>query len=167
MTDFGPLQRHVRALLWYQICFLDIKTAEAQGPLPSIRADEFDISMPINVDDDSFRSKEESPLPVRGWTDVTFSLIRFECTELHRMIFRGRLLVDHKIISLHELRTQVASKKKGIKEKYLDFLDSNVPVQRCADLVAKLLMARCDSMMLYRHLPKSDRTESQIRLRDM
>ena len=53
-NSLTPLQRHVRSLLWYQICFLDFKTAEAQGPHPSIRADDFDIALPLNVDDDVF-----------------------------------------------------------------------------------------------------------------
>jgi hypothetical protein len=123
--------------------------------------------MPSNVDDIAFEMTPFDSLPVIGWTDTTFALIRFECSELHRMIFKGRILVDRGNMSLNELRVMVDTKKRFIKEKYLSFLDIKVPIQRCAQIIAKLLMARCDSMILYRYLPKGERTESEKRLRDM
>ncbi|KAF2275190.1 uncharacterized protein EI97DRAFT_379746 [Westerdykella ornata] len=173
-SSLTPLQRHVRSLLWYQICFLDFKTAEAQGPHPSIRSDDFDIALPLNVDDDVFEfgspKWQHHPTPVQGWTDVTLSLIRYECNELHRLIFRGRIEMDRKAITLHDLRARVESRKRQIHSKYLQYLDARVPIQRYAGLVATLLMARCDSMLLYRHLPQTTlqpRSDSENRLRDV
>ncbi|KAF2750360.1 hypothetical protein M011DRAFT_465126 [Sporormia fimetaria CBS 119925] len=173
-NSLAPLQRHVRSLLWYQICFLDFKTAEAQGPHPSIRTDDFDIALPMNVDDDVFEfgspKWQHHPTPVQGWTDVTLSLIRYECNELHRLIFRGRIEMDRKAITLHDLRAQVEARKRQIHSKYVRFLDARVPIQRYAGLVATLLMARCDYMLLYRHLPQTTlqpRTESENCLRDV
>jgi hypothetical protein len=169
-----PLQRHVRSLLWYQICFLDFKTAEAQGPQPSIRADDFDIPLPLNVDDEVFEfgspKWQQHPAAVQGWTDVTLSLIRYECNELHRHIFRGRIEMDRKAITLHDLRARVETRKQQIHSKYLQYMDASVPMQRYAGLVGNLLMARCDSMLLYRHLPQTSlqpRSESENRLRDI
>ncbi len=173
-SSLTPLQRHVRSLLWYQICFLDFKTAEAQGPHPSIRTDDFDIPLPLNVDDDVFEfgsaSWQQHPSSVYGWTDATLSLIRYECNEIHRLIFRGRIEMDRKHITLHDLRARVESKKRQIQSKYLQYLDASVPIQRYAGLVATLLMSRCDSMLLYRHLPQTSlqaRSESENRLRDI
>jgi hypothetical protein len=164
----------VRSLLWYQICFLDFKTAEAQGPHPSIRSDDFDIALPLNVDDDVFEfgssSWQQHPQSMNGWSDVTLSLIRYECNEIHRLIFRGRIEMDRKHITLHDLRARVEAKKRQIQAKYLQYLDANVPIQRYAGLVATLLMSRCDSMLLYRHLPQTSllpRSESENRLRDV
>ncbi|ORY17672.1 hypothetical protein BCR34DRAFT_474618 [Clohesyomyces aquaticus] len=174
VNSLTPYQRHVRSLLWYQICFLDFKTAEAQGPHPSIRSDDFDIPLPLNVDDDVFEigtpKWQPNPTPVQGWTDVTLSLIRYECNELHRLIFRGRIEMDRKAITLHDLRARVEAQKRQIHSKYLHFLDAQDPMQRYAGLVATLLMARCDSMLLYRHLPQTSlqpRSESENRLRDV
>lgn len=173
-SSLTPLQRHVRSLLWYQICFLDFKTAEAQGPHPSIRSDDFDIPLPLNVDDDVFEFGtpvwQHAPIPIQGWTDVTLSLIRYECNELHRLIFRGRIEMDRKTITLHDLRARVESRKRHIHAKYLRFLDAQIPIQRYAGLVATLLMSRCDSMLLYRHLPQTSlqpRSDSENRLRDV
>lgn len=173
-NSLTPLQRHVRSLLWYQICFLDFKTAEAQGPHPSIRSDDFDIALPLNVDDDVFEFGsplwEQNPTSSNGWTDVTLSLIRYECNEIHRLIFRGRIEMDRKRITLHDLRARVEARKRQIQAKYLQYLDASVPIQRYAGLVATLLMSRCDSMLLYRHLPQTSlqpRSDSENRLRDV
>jgi hypothetical protein len=164
----------VRSLLWYQICFLDFKTAEAQGPHPFIRSDDFDIALPLNVDDDVFEfgtpQWQQNPCATAGWTDVTLSLIRYECNEIHRLIFRGRIEMDRKHITLHDLRARVEARKRHVQTKYLQYLDASVPVQRYAGLVATLLMSRCDSMLLYRHLPQTSlnaRSESENRLRDV
>tara|TARA_R110002003_G_scaffold48_18_gene4068 strand:- start:13015 stop:14145 length:1131 start_codon:yes stop_codon:yes gene_type:complete len=161
-------------LLWYQICFLDFKTAEAQGPHPSIRSDDFDIALPLNVDDDAFEFGsplwKQHPTSINGWSDVTLSLIRYECNEIHRFIFRGRIEMDRKHITLHDLRARVEARKRQIQTKYLQYLDASMPIQRYAGLVATLLMARCDSMLLYRHLPQTSlqpRSDSENRLRDV
>jgi hypothetical protein len=173
-NSLTPLQRHVRSLLWYQICFLDFKTAEAQGPHPSIRSDDFDIVLPLNVDDDVFEfgspQWQQYPTSSNGWTDVTLSLIRYECNEIHRLIFRGRIEMDRKHVTLHDLRARVEARKRQIQSKYLQYLDATIPIQRYAGLVATLLMARCDSMLLYRHLPQTSlqpRSDSENRLRDV
>ncbi|KAF1936018.1 fungal-specific transcription factor domain-containing protein [Clathrospora elynae] len=174
-NSLTPLQRHVRSLLWYQICFLDFKTAEAQGPHPSIRSDDFDIALPLNVDDDVFEFGtprwQQHPTSTNGWTDVTLSLIRYECNEMHRFIFRGRMEMDRKRITLHDLRARVEARKRLIQAKYLQYLDASVPIQRYAGLVATLLTSRCDTMLLYRHLPQtpslSPRSPSENRLRDV
>ncbi|KAF1831210.1 hypothetical protein BDW02DRAFT_650073 [Decorospora gaudefroyi] len=178
-TSLTPLQRQIRSLLWYQILFLDFKTAEAQGPHPSIRSDDFDIALPLNVNDDVFEfgSEQWQQHPTAAsstgcWSDVTLSLIRYECNELHRLIYRGRIEIDRKHLTLHDLRQRVESKKRTLQTKYLHHLDATVPLQRYAGLVATLLMSRCDSMLLYRHLPQPStpqqtRSNSENALRDL
>lgn len=78
--------------------------------------------------------------------------------------------MDRKHITLHDLRARVENRKRQIQIKYIQYLDASVPIQRYAGLVATLLMARCDSMLLYRHLPQTSlqpRSESENRLRDV
>jgi hypothetical protein len=130
--------------------------------------------LPLNVDDDVFEfgtpQWKQYPTSSNGWTDVTLSLIRYECNEIHRLIFRGRIEMDRKQITLHDLRARVEARKRQIQHKYLQYLDASVPIQRYAGLVATLLMARCDSMLLYRHLPQTSlqpRSDSENRLRDV
>ena len=78
--------------------------------------------------------------------------------------------MDRKTVTLHDLRTRVEAQKRHIHTKYLQHLDAQLPLQRYAGLVATLLMARCDSMLLYRHLPQTtlhSRSESENKLRDI
>lgn len=78
--------------------------------------------------------------------------------------------MDRKEITLHDLRAHVEAKKRQIHAKYLHYLDPSIPIQRYAGLVATLLMSRCDSMLLYRHLPQANphpRSDSENRLRDV
>lgn len=56
----GPVETHVRRMIWYQLCFLDIRTCEAQGPRPGIREEEFDTQMPV-----SLASEEEENVPAQ------------------------------------------------------------------------------------------------------
>jgi hypothetical protein len=78
--------------------------------------------------------------------------------------------MDRKNITLHDLRGKVEARKRQIQSKYLRFLDPAVPMQRYAGLVGTLLMSRCDSMLLYRHLPQTSlqpRSDLENRLRDV
>ncbi|KAF2760737.1 hypothetical protein EJ05DRAFT_435648 [Pseudovirgaria hyperparasitica] len=167
-SSLNQLHRHTRSLLWYNICILDVKTAEAMGVQPLIRADDFDVPLPLNTDD-TFLDVPSSftALSVRAWTDTTFALIRFECNELHRLIFRGSIDVSHNALTLHQLKSNVEAHKARISSTYIPLLDPLIPTHRYASLVLKLLMARCDTMLLSRLLPKTARSPSESRLRDI
>lgn len=167
IKTLDPRQRHVRSLLWYHICYLDVRTAEAEGNQPSIRPDDFDIPIPSNVDDTSLDFVLAPPQPITGWTDTTFALLRFEFTELYAIILRGKVQIDRGQITLRELRHAVASKKAFIRDRYVAHLNTSVPIQRYAHLVANLMLSRCDIMILYRYFPKKERTPAQDRLIDM
>lgn len=82
----NPLETHVRRLVWYQLCFLDIRTCEAQGPRPSMRREEFDTKLPLNVNDIDLHATGKVPTAADHWTDATFCLMRFEINEMMRTI---------------------------------------------------------------------------------
>jgi hypothetical protein len=168
MASLPPLQRHIRSLLWYHICILDVKTAEALGLQPCLRSDDFDTPLPLNMEDAFFDVPQWQPSSVQAWTCVTLSLIRFEFNELQRKILRGALEIGQRSVSLQDLKQQVDAEKAQIQRKYLGLIDANVPIQHHAGLVARLLMARCDLLLLARLLPRhGNRTDIETRLRDM
>jgi hypothetical protein len=45
---FAPIECHVRRLIWYKICYLDLKTSEVQGPRPYISYDGYATQLPID-----------------------------------------------------------------------------------------------------------------------
>ena len=147
----GPVETHVRRLIWYQICFLDIRTCEAQGPRPGIRAEDFDTQFPLNVDDVDLERLDPPTESARTWTDMTLSLIRFECNEMHRVIWIDRPRLEKKKINLTALLGKVENFRRTIKEKYASLIDDAVPVQHCARLVLEILSLRMHAMVLHRY----------------
>jgi hypothetical protein len=147
----GPVETHVRRLIWYQICFLDVRTAEAQGPRPSIREDEFDAKFPLNVDDDDL---EQSPAPTEGarrWTGMTLPLIRMECIEMHRLIWIDRVRLEKKQITITTVLGKIENFRRIMEEKYLPLIDQRVPIQRLAYFVMTVLMRRMHIAILHRY----------------
>ena len=140
----------VRRLLWHQICFLDVLTAEAQGPQSAIRDDQFNTSLPLNIKDDALGRPNES-ISASFWTDATFSIIRYECCMVHRLILGQRTALDLGQTDLKTVQHLINVEKSRIERQYLQYLDDAVPIQRCAKLVGRLFTARFDGMLLRRH----------------
>lgn len=143
------IERH----LWYQLCFLDIRTAEAQGPIPTLASEDYGVQLPLNTDDvDIFKGSKATSHFI--FTESTFSLIRYECYEVHRLIFRGREAMEKKKTSLQDLIDTIDCRKSHIETNYLQYLDCQIPVQKCAKVVGALLIARFDAMLLHENIPR-------------
>lgn len=141
------LATHMQQLLWYQILFLQIRTGEAQGPLPRERYDQ--VPIPMNIND----AEMQNPLiPSKYWTDATFTIIRYECYEVHRMIFIGREAVDNNEMALDDLLEKVTLRRDAVLQKYGPILDERVPIQQCARTVMTLLLGRCDIQLVHGRL---------------
>ncbi|KAI6713687.1 fungal specific transcription factor domain-containing protein, partial [Diplocarpon mali] len=147
----NPLETHVRRLVWHQLCFLDIRTCEAQGPRPTIRRDEFDTKLPLNANDIDIRPDGKAPVGLDMWTDATFSLIRFEINEMIRTIWIDRPRIERRKISLTAVLSKIETFRRNMAAKYDHLIDDRVPLQRCAKLVKALLMSRLQIMVLHRY----------------
>ncbi|PBP19241.1 hypothetical protein BUE80_DR009827, partial [Diplocarpon rosae] len=162
----NPLETHVRRLVWHQLCFLDIRTCEAQGPRPTIRRDEFDTKLPLNVNDIDIRPDDKVPIGLDTWTDVTFCLIRFEINEMIRTIWTDRPRIERRKISLTAVLSKIETFRRNMAAKYDHLIDDRVPLQRYAKLVKALLMSRLHIMVLHRY-HNSVVAPMPDRLRDM
>ncbi|KAL8736774.1 MAG: hypothetical protein Q9166_000140 [cf. Caloplaca sp. 2 TL-2023] len=148
---FGPVETHVRRLIWYHICFLDIRTCEAQGPRPHIRADEFDTQFPLNVDDQELEAQDPPTESALRWTDMSLTLIRFECNEMCRVVWIDRTRLEKKMISLTAVLGKIENFRKMMKDKYLRFVNDNVPVQHLGRHVCEISTLRMHIMVLHRY----------------
>ncbi|KAL8701466.1 MAG: hypothetical protein Q9201_004887 [Fulgogasparrea decipioides] len=146
----GPVETHVRRLIWYQICFLDIRTCEAQGPRPHIRADEFDTQFPLNVDDEELERVPPPTVSSPRWTDMTLTLIRMECNEMTRVVWVDRPHLEKKKISLTTVLAKIENFRKMMREKYLSVVDDNVPIQRLGRHVCEICSLRMHITVLHR-----------------
>ncbi|KAG9238783.1 hypothetical protein BJ875DRAFT_3446 [Amylocarpus encephaloides] len=161
----NALETHVRRLIWHQLCFLDIRTCEAQGPRPSIRREEFDTKLPLNVNDVDLHAIGKPPAPSDRWTDSTFSLIRFEVIEMMRTLWIDRPKIERRKISLTAVLSKIETFKSNMAAKYDHLMDDRIPVQKAAKIVKALLLSRLHVMVLHRYhnsvvTPMPDRLRS-------
>jgi hypothetical protein len=138
-TD-SPVEIQVRRLIWYQICFLDIRTCEATGPRPQIRADDYSTQFPLNIDDEDLERAEQglSGTNVKKdrsqFTDTTITRMRFECYEMHRFIWNERLKLEQTLpngerkVTLISLLSRVQAFKAAMEKKYLPMLKRSAPL---------------------------------------
>lgn len=84
------VQVEIRRRLWYQIFYLDIRTAVSQGLPPIIATGSFTTRLPSNVDDNDIMPGQP-PLPhhydPRKFTSMTIQLVR-----LHGVLSMQKLL---------------------------------------------------------------------------
>lgn len=152
-TEYGlsPVETHVRRLIWYQLCFLDLRTCEAQGPRPGIRREEYDTQFPLNVDDVELEKYPPPKKSANRWTDMTLSLIRMEFNEMHRVVWVERVRLEKKKTSLTAILAKVENFHRDMREKYLPLIDETIPIQHFGRLVFDVLYYRMHIMILHRY----------------
>jgi hypothetical protein len=147
----GAVEIHVRRIIWYQLCFLDIRTCEATGPRPQIHREDFDTQLPLNVNDIDLEGPNPPTQDSPGWTDMTCTRMRFECSEMHRYIWRERPRVEDKTISLTTMIGKVQAFVLETERKYMPMLDKNIPLHYMTMLIYRLLTFRMYVMILHRY----------------
>ncbi|KAK4128764.1 hypothetical protein N657DRAFT_676510 [Parathielavia appendiculata] len=146
----SPLETQVRRLVWHQLCFLDIRTCEAQGPKPAIRREDYDTKMPLNCEEDQLTPQTTVWLaPAETWTSMLLSIMRFEINEMMRNIWADRRKLELRKTTLTAMLSRVENFRKRMLEKYNRMLNDRVPIQKYAKLVMQLLIFRLHVMVLH------------------
>ncbi|GAB7363270.1 hypothetical protein MBLNU230_g3551t1 [Neophaeotheca triangularis] len=129
-THYGlsPVETHVRRMVWYQLCFLDLRTAMATGPRPSIRQDEFDTALPLNVDDIDLLKPNPPTEDSPHFTDMTVSLIRMQCPEMNRSLNGDIAAIDRKKKTLQSMLVRIQKFRTKMSDKFLPMLDESIPL---------------------------------------
>ncbi|KAL4904771.1 hypothetical protein BDW74DRAFT_185366 [Aspergillus multicolor] len=149
-SQYSAVETHVRRLTWYQVCFLDLRTAEVQGPRVAIRPEDFSVEIPLNVDDEQLASGMiENPL----WTDMTYTRIRFECQEMQRKCLLARLQLEQKKLSLSQALRQIETFRQYMESKYNPIFNQSeqtwTPLQKAAKLLMNLSINRLYTAILH------------------
>ncbi|KAI3400448.1 hypothetical protein diail_3069 [Diaporthe ilicicola] len=147
--NLNALDTYVRRLIWHQLCFLDIRTCEAQGPKPAIRREDYDTWLPDNCEEEQLTNSTRQPVVADCWTTTLFPLIRFEVNEMMRIIWADRRKLEARKITLTQVLTKIENFRRRMFENYNRFLDERVPIQRYSKLVMHLLMYRLHVMILH------------------
>ena len=148
----NPIETQIRRLLWFHIGFLDIRTCESTGPHPQIRRDEFDTHFPLNVDDDRLQKAAERGEQVfedsKYFTDMTITRMRFECYEMHRVMWTERPKMQRPVregekkTTLTSLLSRIQAFKAAMEKTYLPMMNKSNPQHAVAMEMYNISSAR-------------------------
>lgn len=152
-TTFGlsAVDTHVRRLIWYQICFLDVRTCEATGPRPQIRKEEYDTKLPLNVNDTDLMLPTPPTDDLLYWTDMTLSKLKFECYELIRQLWVDMQRMDQKKLSLTSILNRIKKFRATTEAKYSPLVQGNTPKQILAKQMYRASSNRALVVILQRY----------------
>ncbi|KAL9113955.1 MAG: hypothetical protein Q9227_002089 [Pyrenula ochraceoflavens] len=159
-----PIECQVRRALWYHLCMLDIRTCEVQGPRPGIRREDFDTQLPLNIDDADLAVLNNAYSDQNRFTDMTLTRIRFECNEMHRLIWVERSRLERKETTITSLLGRIESFRKAMLEKYTPLFDLSNPLHYNAKIVLDLHIGRFYISALHRyHVSTTVRIPDRLR----
>ncbi|KAJ5417207.1 uncharacterized protein N7487_000757 [Penicillium crustosum] len=150
-TEFGfsPTECHTRRLVWYQICYLDLKTSSIQGPRPFIHEDGYTTQLPLDVT--SLQASTDKP---QAWNDMIYFLVRFECQEMTRRNIALRNRLDQKKLGLTKVLSKIEAFRIDMDAKYGPYFNvsSPSPMQKMTSLVLKLFTSLLYINILNRYM---------------
>ena len=117
-SPLRPFRREMRRRLWWKICVLDSHAAEDRATNPIITTDSFNTMLPLNVNDEDLHVDTCEEVEERqGFTDMTFSLICLELTDILRQLNYVPV-------------KQLDQPQKGSQEKWTQRTNAVIKVQR-------------------------------------
>ncbi|UPX11902.1 uncharacterized protein EKO05_0002486 [Ascochyta rabiei] len=161
-SHFGlaPFQIEMRRRLWWQVCVLDARSSEDHGCDPTIVEAQFDAKMPLNVNDtDLHPDMTEFPEERTGFTDMTFSLIRFEVANIFRRIFYippgpVRCNALYANMSIADKEKWITECHQRMEEKYLKDCDMSIPLCWVTATISRLIMSKMWLVVYHPHQRK-------------
>jgi hypothetical protein len=146
-TEFGfsPVECHVRRLIWYQVCYLDLKSSEVQGPRAFIHHDGYTTQLPLEMS-----SLNNGAV----WNDLILSIIRFECQEMQRRSYTYRNRVDLKRMTMTNAVAKIDEFRIAMDVKYGPYINSATqnPMQKMSGLLLKLWVSLLYILPLHRYM---------------
>ncbi|EEA19234.1 hypothetical protein TMatcc_010209 [Talaromyces marneffei ATCC 18224] len=150
----SPLECEIRRRLWWHVMILDGRVAEDHGIITGGYGNRcFDTKLPLNINDtDLTADMEHPPKAKEGPTEISLSLVSIESNramqELHHVISQGPNGND-KVTRLKKILKDV---KERMQEKYLQYFDTNVPIQRYAFLLGQVQIVKMEAMVCQQYL---------------
>ncbi len=154
----------MRRRLWWQINVLDIRASEDRGSSPMIF--EHSTKMPSNLNDQDINLQSEKVLERVGGTEMTFSLITQELSDLARRLSYVPPSIKGDREALHALRLEkenmVKECSQRLESKYVSHCDTSVPIFYCCSMVARLAILKMSLLVQYPYEPQhmAARTEA-------
>lgn len=167
----------LRRRAWHSICALEFRAAEAKGQEPSIAEDDYTTLLPRNIEDEELvegESPGSAPYNEERWTSMSYQLVRFTGTRAARRIIKSTYRLERRMLEsglhgtsgpdpateLQSIYQQIKNMVKKMHEenhkKYLQFANSDIPLQRLCLGLATLLEWRC-YVLFWLRMPRAFR----------
>lgn len=145
LSAISPMNAEMSRRIWWHILALDVQSAEDHHTEPLIHDGQFDTRFPLNInDEDLIPRAEELPCARAGYTDMTFSLIRFEITATYRLLkYSPFTNPDSSTKDLLASRQQhVICLEHRLREKYLQYSNTTATVHWLCATISWLVLAK-------------------------
>ncbi|KAK3370618.1 putative C6 transcription factor [Podospora didyma] len=144
--NLAPLDIEIRRRLWWQIMGSDGRVAEDHGLSagPTGGYDGFcDTKLPTHIDDrDLSPNMPAPPQSQPRFTEMTHFLVASEMGQsLHQINQLSALNSPNKMSKLEQYLATVKTRMEG---QYLQYCDINIPIQKCALLLGRLLLGKSE-----------------------
>lgn len=157
----GPFETELRRRVWWQLIFLDFRTAELSGSGNYGNVGTWDCHLPSNVNDaDIWPGMKEPPDCSERGTEMIFCLTRYELGQF----WKRKLLTREpegdftslwsnfkKMGSIEEKERGIQDLEQLLERKYVRFCDPSVPVEFMSMLVTR---SATNGMRLMAHHPR-------------
>jgi hypothetical protein len=122
-SKIKPFQADMRARLWWQICLVDVRISEDYGAESSALRIRSDCPCPLNVNDTDWDpSSDAPPVPHEGFTEMTYSLLRFEACKID---FESQSYLNDNEVSNEKIDEKASVLTSVIHSKYLRFIEAD------------------------------------------
>ncbi|KAH8894204.1 hypothetical protein GQ53DRAFT_780281 [Thozetella sp. PMI_491] len=157
-ANLTPFEIEMRRRVFWQMCMLDLRSAEDQGSDLNVIDRTFDTQLPLNINDvDISPESTEMPEPRVGPTDMTFALIRYEICSLARRLHAAssamaNVCPSEEARSMEEREAMLAETYNRVEHTYLK--DANTgenPIYWVAANIARVIMAKM-TLVIYQPL---------------
>ncbi|KAJ6134666.1 fungal-specific transcription factor domain-containing protein [Penicillium sp. IBT 18751x] len=145
LSVISPLNAEISRRLWWHILALDVQCAEDHRTEPLIHNRQFDTRLPLNInDEDLVLEADELPSERSGYTDMTFSLIRFEVTATYRFLKYSSFIQSNSPAEdlLTSRQQHVIDLEHRLCEKYLQYSNTKSTVHWLCAAIAWLVLAK-------------------------
>ncbi|KAG4444018.1 hypothetical protein IFR05_000478 [Cadophora sp. M221] len=138
----SPFECELSRRLWWYIVTNDSRVGEDLGLIILNFDGATDVALPLNVNDNQLEPNMKIlPPPELGWTEMSFTLIIMEVNKMLQEINQSRLKYED-IASYEAARQRIIHSLVERQERYLQYCDENIPAQRAAHLIDRILTAK-------------------------
>ena len=169
-SRFGldPFETEIRRRVWWHLVLLDSDSSRDHGMDPMISTASFDTNVPLNIeDDDILPNMPTPPIERSGFTVMTNSITRFETSIMAQRLALGSPQLSYRksgksLRTLEDKENAVRELQAHLDERYLQYCDYNIPLQR-----ATAVYVRSSCAMLWMTIYHPEQRKSNTISQDM